>query len=82
MYFVYFLKSQRHEKFYVGMTAKDPKVRVLEYNNDSNVWTRQNGPFILVYYEEYLCKQDALKRERFYKTGFGRKIRDAILKTI
>ena len=42
----------------------------------------RNGPFALSYFERFSCKKDALDRERFYKTGFGRKIRDAILEVV
>ena len=33
----------------------------------------------MLYFEEYICKEDALKREKYYKTGIGRKIRNAII---
>ncbi|MBP9864203.1 GIY-YIG nuclease family protein [Patescibacteria group bacterium] len=79
MHSVYFLKSTTNGKYYVGMTEKDPKQRALEHNQGSNDWTSQNGPFTLVYYESYCCKEDAAKREAFYKTGMGRRIRDAII---
>ena len=79
MYSVYFLKSSRNGKVYVGVTGKHPNVRLCEHNSGANIWTRQNRPFILLYYEQYLCKEDALRREKFYKTGTGRKVRNAIL---
>lgn len=78
-YFVYFLKSLRNEKIYVGMTNKNPEVRSQEHNNGTNEWTRNNRPFKLIYYETYLCKKDAQARELFYKTGFGKKIKKAIV---
>jgi len=61
------------------MTAKIPCERLKEHNLGSNKWTRKNGPFSLLYYEKYFCKADAMQRERFYKSGFGRKIRDSII---
>ena len=82
MYFVYFLRSIRNQKIYVGYTVKEPGLRAQEHNQGANPWTKQNGPFILVYYEAYCCKSDVLNRERFYKTGYGRKIRDAILSVV
>lgn len=82
MYSVYFLQSTHNKKYYVGLTAKDPRERLTEHNQGSNKWTCQNGPFKLIYYESYLCQKDAELREKFYKSGFGRKIRDSIIKTI
>ena len=64
------------------MTEKDPTIRLKEHNNRSNEWSSNNGPFELAYYERYLCKKDAILREKFYKSGIGRYIRDSILKTI
>ena len=37
---------------------------------------KANGPWRLVYSEEYSTKKEALLRERFFKTGTGRKLRD------
>ena len=72
MHFIYFAKSLKNNKIYVGRSAKDPNRRVDEHNQGSNNWTRQNGPFKLVYYESFLCKDDSLKKEDFYKTGIGK----------
>ncbi|KKQ51706.1 MAG: hypothetical protein US70_C0014G0009 [Parcubacteria group bacterium GW2011_GWD2_38_11] len=82
MQHVYFLKSKKNKKIYTGSTEKSPAIRLKEYNEGSNKWTRENGPFDLVYYEKYTCEEDAQAREAFYKTGFGRIIRNAILETI
>jgi putative endonuclease len=82
MHHVYFLQSLSNDKIYCGSTDKDPKTRLMEHNQKSNEWTANNGPFVLIYFESYCCKQDAINREKFYKSGFGRKIRNAILQAI
>jgi len=82
MFYIYFLKSKKNNKIYSGMTEKIPAERLKDHNYGSNKWTRENGPFEIAYFEEYICKEDALKRESFYKTGFGRNIRNAILKEL
>ena len=64
------------------MTSKNVKERLKEHNEGTNVWTKQNGPFELIYYESYLCEADVRRREKFYKTGFGRRIRNAILNEV
>ena len=73
------MKGNKNKEVYVGSTSKEPKERVNEHNKGANEWTKRNKPFTLVYYESYLCNQDARRRELFYKTGLGRQIRDAIL---
>ncbi len=82
MYYVYFLKSEKNRKIYTGSTEKTPAIRLKEHNQNSNQWTKENGPFKLVYYESYICKDDAMAREAFYKTGFGRLIRGAIFEVV
>ncbi len=68
-----------NDKTYVGSTSKDVRKRLLQHNLGSNKWTEANGPFKLVYYESYVCKTDALLRERFYKSEVGNQIKKLIL---
>jgi len=82
MYFVYFLRSQKNQKIYCGITEKSPKERLKEHNQGVNEWSRNNRPLILVYFEAYHCKRDAEERERFYKSGVGRRIRNGILNAV
>lgn len=82
MYFVYFAISLKNRKVYVGKTEKEPGQRVLEHNQGTSPWTRSNGPFKLIYYEKYICKEDASARELFYKSGIGKKIKKLIIETM
>jgi putative endonuclease len=77
-HYVYVLESLRNGKRYVGSTSKAPEIRLREHNSGSNRWTRQNRPFKLVHYEECLSRADASRRERFLKSGVGRRIRDEL----
>ena len=79
-YNVYVLKSLKNHKRYVGFSYKDPKLRLREHNIGANKWTRINKPFILVYQEEYRTKTEAIRREKFLKSGQGRKWLDSFLK--
>jgi predicted GIY-YIG superfamily endonuclease len=49
MFSTYVLRSCRNNKRYIGYTGKDPKIRLGEHNSGANNWTRQNGPFELIY---------------------------------
>jgi predicted GIY-YIG superfamily endonuclease len=80
MFFVYFAKSLKNGKIYVGKTTKDPHIRLKEHNTGTNAWTKKNVPFELVYYESFVCAEDMTKREAFYKTGMGKRIKYAIAK--
>lgn len=80
MFFVYILKSYVNDKTYVGSTSLEVGKRLQQHNLGSNKWTKANGPFKLVYYESYTCKEDSLMREKFYKTGIGKQIKSIIVK--
>ncbi|MGE5041768.1 MAG: GIY-YIG nuclease family protein [Candidatus Levyibacteriota bacterium] len=82
MFHVYFAKSLKNGKVYVGHTGKEPEERVKEHNNSANEWSKNNKPFKLIYYERYSCKEDAVSREKFYKTGFGKRIKYLIIDSL
>ena len=82
MYYIYFAKSLKNNKIYVGKTEKDPNERVKEHNAGSNEWSKRNKPLELVYFEKYYCKTDMSMRELFYKTGMGKKIKLAIVNSM
>ncbi|MFA5021782.1 MAG: GIY-YIG nuclease family protein [Patescibacteria group bacterium] len=81
-YYVYFLKSIKNNKIYTGYTKIDPILRIKQHNQGTDKWTKENGPFLLLYYEKYCCKKDAILREKFYKTGIGRRIHNAIISSV
>ena len=87
MFNIYVLKSLKTGKHYTGYTSKSLTERLSEHNRKCNEWDRGNSPFELVYHEEYQTKQEAMKRERFLKSGQGRKllkdlIADKMCKTV
>ena len=79
MYYVYALRSKKNSKRYVGYTQKEPHERLHDHNTGSNAWTRQNGPFELVYSESFSDKKSALVREKYLKTGAGRKFLNKVV---
>lgn len=72
MYYTYILKSQKDGKLYIGFT-NDLKARIRKHQEGRVQATRNRLPFKLVYYEACLDKEKALKREKYFKTGFGRR---------
>ncbi|HAS80755.1 MAG: Excinuclease ABC C subunit domain protein [Candidatus Nomurabacteria bacterium GW2011_GWE1_32_28] len=78
MFNIYVLRSLKNGKRYVGFTSKSTKERLMEHNSGKNSFTRQNKPFMLIYSEEYKTKIEAMKREKFLKSGQGRKFLDNI----
>jgi len=76
MFSVYVLKSLKNSKRYIGYTGKNIELRLNEHNSGCNKYTRHNDPYKLIYKEIYNYKTEAIKRERFLKSGQGRKILD------
>lgn len=72
MYYVYVIQSQKDQRFYTGFT-KDLRKRFSEHNNKKVYSTKGRGPFVMVYYEACLNEQDARMRERYIKTGTGKR---------
>jgi len=69
-YYVYILQSQKDKSLYIGYTSNLRK-RFKEHNNGKNQATRPFRPYKLIYYEAFLNKQDAKKREEYFKSGWG-----------
>jgi putative endonuclease len=57
---------------YTGSTG-DLRKRVMEHNAGRGVSTRNRAPFELIYYEACLNAQDARAREKYLKTGMGKR---------
>ncbi len=79
MHYVYVLRSLKNGKRYVGSTGQDVTARLRQHNRGQNRWAAQNRPFELIRVEEYSTKTEAVRRERFLKTGVGRQELDALV---
>lgn len=73
MYHTYVLQSQKDNGLYIGFTENDPEKRLIEHNKGKVPSSKDKRPLKLIYYESYLNKKDALNREKFLKSGSGRK---------
>ena len=69
MYYIYILRSKN--RFYTGST-NNLKRRVDEHNKGQNIATKPYVPWELVFYEAYLERFDAMRREKYLKTTQGR----------
>lgn len=72
MFYTYVLKSKKDNKLYIGQ-SNNLKKRIVDHNNGLVSSTRHRRPLELVYYESCLNEEKSVKREKYFKTGFGRK---------
>jgi putative endonuclease len=66
MQYVYLIKSQKTNKYYIGCTS-DLRKRLSEHNTGKSFYTKNKGPWEVRYYEAYYSKADAFQREKQLK---------------
>ncbi|KKR16309.1 MAG: GIY-YIG catalytic domain protein [Candidatus Levybacteria bacterium GW2011_GWC1_40_19] len=71
MFYTYVLRSKKDNKLYVGFCS-DLKQRLIDHNKGEIPSTKSRHPMEIAYYEACLNKEKAIKREKYFKTGFGR----------
>jgi len=71
-YFTYILQSEKDNFFYVGYTF-DLKKRLILHNEGKVLSTKNRIPLKLVYYEACINQQDAIHREKYLKTSWGKR---------
>lgn len=70
-YYVYVLKSIKVDRHYVGFSTNVNR-RLRQHNAGKNKSTKPYRPYELLFFESYVSKEEALNREKFFKTGKGR----------
>jgi len=82
MYYVYVIKSIKYLNRYIGST-KNLIERIQEHNQGKCRYTKgrkPRKPWVLICKEEFKNRSEAIKREKFLKSGQGRKFLNSILK--
>jgi putative endonuclease len=79
VFYVYVLRSESDSGFYIGCSANLRK-RTQEHKEGLSFATSFRGPWRLIYYEAYPNQEDALGRERYLKSGSGRRFLKAQLR--
>ncbi len=72
MWYTYPIKSKKDDHWYTGITDSLRK-RLSKHNDGEVPSTKGRGPFELIYYEMCLNKDDAVAREKYLKSGMGKR---------
>ncbi len=72
MHYVYILRSKKDGKWYAGST-NDLRKRFSEHNSGKVSSTKGRSPFELIYYEACHNEYDARMREKYLKSGNGKR---------
>lgn len=79
MYYTYVLKSKRDSIRYVG-SGESAEERLRRHNKGDYKFTKGHRPWELIYKEGYSTRNEAMKREKFLKSGKGREFLDTFIK--
>jgi putative endonuclease len=71
MYYTYVLQSLKDNQFYTGFT-ENLKLRFEHHSRGRVESTLQRRPLKLIYYEACIDKEDATRREKYFKTYHGK----------
>ncbi len=72
IFYTYILKSRKNDNMYTGYT-NDLRKRFKQHNDNLNGYTKGRGPFQLIYYEACMNEDDARAREKYLKSGKGKR---------
>jgi putative endonuclease len=73
MYYVYVLRSIPYGKLYKGFCS-DLEKRLDEHNSGKTKSTKHFIPWQIAYYECYDSIDEAIARERYFKSAAGRRL--------
>lgn len=71
-WYVYVLQSIKNNRWYIGSTNNYNK-RISSHNHGKNKATKPYLPWKLIYLEVSLSREDARAREKYLKSGMGRR---------
>ncbi len=79
VYYMYVLRSQQTGRLYIGYTT-NLKQRLHQHLTGDVHTSRRMGKISLIFYEAFLQKEDAKRRERYFKTTKGKRSLKIMLK--
>ena len=72
MFYTYVIQSKKDKRLYTGATD-DLRKRFNLHNRNQVISTKGRGPFELIYYEACSNQNDAFRREKYLKSGPGKR---------
>ena len=71
-YYVYLLKSEKDNSWYIGYTS-NLEERIMQHNSGKTITTKRKLTWRILYYEVSFNMGDAIAREKYLKSGMGRR---------
>ena len=70
-FFTYVIQSEIDGRLYKGQT-EDLETRIVQHNSGNTKSTKGYLPWKIVYFEKFETREEALNREKYFKSGSGR----------
>ncbi len=70
-YWVYVLENE-NGRWYIGQTS-NPKIRLNKHNSQKVKSTKNRGVWKLIYKEKFTNRSSAMRKEKYLKSGYGRR---------
>ncbi len=71
-FYVYVLESLKDKQRYIGYT-NNLRERLEKHEKGQSLATRPRLPMKLIYFEACTNQEDAMRREKYFKTTYGRR---------
>ena len=72
MYYTYVIKGLNNDFYYKGH-CEDIKKRLLQHNTGATDSIKMYRPFEMVCYETFETREEAIRREKYFKSAAGRR---------
>ena len=80
MYYAYVIKSLTSDYYYKGH-CENLDLRIKQHNSGITKSLRSYAPFEIVYFEVFQTREEAIKREKYFKSSAGRRfLKNKIIK--
>ena len=72
MHYAYVLKILNFDFYYKGH-CQNIEERLTQHNSGMTISIKKYIPFKVVYFEEFESREEAIKREKYFKSAAGRR---------
>ncbi len=82
MFYTYVIQSKNDSGYYYKGHCQDIEVRLKEHNSGKTKSNKHEAPFLLVYFETSETREEAIEKEKYWKTAAGRRYLQKKLKLV
>ena len=73
MFYTYVAQSIEDPTYYYKGHSEDIETRLKEHNSGKTKSNKHKAPFRIIYFEKSETREEAIKKEKYWKTAAGRR---------